>query len=139
MSVHRFDPCDPAGQTVPPSAKVTCHHRLSRRPAVGLASPGGAVKVLTPRSLGALVLGEGLVTEIATCSLLVWDDCPDCPQGPPGPPQPPQSHTERDGEAKQTQHCGPQQTSTPPQLLSREVNMSVRPPTENHLHNVYKK
>lgn len=45
-------------QTVPPSAKVTCHHRLLHGPAMGLTLPRGAVKVLTPCSLCTLVLGE---------------------------------------------------------------------------------
>jgi len=118
VSVCRFDPGWPGaapGQMVPPSAKVTCHHRLLRRPAGGgLTLPRGAVKVLTPCSLCTLVLWEGLVTGIATCSFLVRDDCPDCPQGYPTPllllllPQPPQLHTERNGKRH---HRGPQSTA----------------------------
>ena len=49
---------------------------------MGLKLPGGAVKVLTPCSLDALILGKGLVTGIATCSLLVWDDGPTVPKDP---------------------------------------------------------
>lgn len=93
-------------------------------PAMGLTLPRGAVKVLTPCSLGALVLGKGLVTGIATCSLLVWDDCSDCPQGPPFLPQLPQIHTERKGKAKQTHHCGPQSTSVC--RLSLKLYISVQ-------------
>lgn len=80
-SVHKFNPYDLADRSC-----RQCH-LLPRWPVTTsfytglLTLPRGAVKVLTPCSLTALALGKGLVAGIATCSLLVWDDCPDCPQG----------------------------------------------------------